>query len=353
MNFILVILAALLLWGIHDIGKKNDDYLSIKQTQAVNGFFIILVFLRHFWQYVETPGQYDNVFDAVNSGLGQMIVTTFMFYSGYGVTVSVLKKGKTYLKSFPKNRILKTMLMFDAAILFYVAMNLMLDIKMQPLKILTSFIGWDSIGNSNWYIFAILCMYLVTWLAFSAGEILPFRSRQMSSLIIAVILTGIYMILVRKFKDGQFYNTVLCYTIGMWYAYLKDEKIDKLMNNGSVYLFSLIAVSLAFTVSFLLRARNLAFDQMHYLLFVLCIILITMRVKIGNPVLEWCGRNLLGLYILQRIPMILFKRIDAVSSNTYLYCAACIVTTVILTIAFQKAVVEKLTKLFQPAKKKI
>ncbi|MDE6519953.1 MAG: hypothetical protein K2K91_05760 [Ruminococcus sp.] len=351
MNFILVILAVLLLWGIHNIGKKNDDYLSVRQTQAVNGYFIILVFLRHFWQYIEVPGKFDHLFDAVNSGLGQMIVTTFMFYSGYGVTVSVLKKGKTYLKSFPKNRILKTMLMFDAAILLYVLINLILSIEMNPLKILTSFIGWDSVGNSNWYIFAILCMYFVTWLAFSAGEILPFKSKQIPSLIIALILTGIYMILVRKFKDGQFYNTVLCYTIGMWYACFK-EKIDKLLSCGSVYLLSLIAVCAAFTASYLFRNHNLAFDQLHYLLFVLCIVLITMRVKSGNLVLEWCGKNLLGLYILQRIPMILFKRIDAVSSNTYVYCAACLAVTLILTIAFQKVVADNLAKLFQLTKKK-
>lgn len=66
-----------------------------------------------------------------------------------------------------------------------------------------------------------------------------------------------------------------------------------------------------------------------------------MRVKLDSSVLLWCGQNLLGLYILQRIPMILCKE-WGLTSNPYLSFFVCAVVTITLAALFRKYVIGKI-----------
>ena len=88
MNFVLLAVLLISIWGIRFRKDDNSDYLSPKQTAAVNGIFVMFVFMRHCTQYMEME-RFDNIFNIVNTQLGQMIVTTFLFYSGYGIMYSL------------------------------------------------------------------------------------------------------------------------------------------------------------------------------------------------------------------------------------------------------------------------
>ena len=61
-----------------------------------------------------------------------------------------------------------------------------------------------------------------------------------------------------------------------------------------------------------------------------------MRVSVHNKVLMWCGKNLFGLYILQRIPMIVLKEVGLASYNKYLFFFASLAITVPLAWLFEK-----------------
>lgn len=70
----------------------NADYLSRDTTLAIKGFFVILVFCRHFKQYVTLGDNLlDKMFIKADSLLGQLIVVMFLFYSGYGIFVQIKK----------------------------------------------------------------------------------------------------------------------------------------------------------------------------------------------------------------------------------------------------------------------
>ena len=98
---------------------------------------------------------------------------------------------------------------------------------------------------------------------------------------------------------------------------------------------------IAFAICVRFRDTNLLINQMYYLLFVMVIVMLTMRVKISNKLFWWCGKNLLGLYILQRIPMILCSEFGLVS-KPYLSLFICAITTIILTSFYHKYIVEKI-----------
>lgn len=49
------------------------------------------------------------------------------------------------------------------ALALYLGLHLCFGAQPSLKTILLSMVCWESIGNSNWYIFAILCLYLLTW----------------------------------------------------------------------------------------------------------------------------------------------------------------------------------------------
>lgn len=148
-------------------GEYLDTCLNRKQTTAVNGVFVMLVFLRHFKEYIEC-GTYDSFFWRLDSYLGQLIVTTFLFFSGYGILVSIKNKPH-YLQSVPK-RFFKVWFRFAVAICLFLILNMAMGNQYTPLTILLSFTGWESVGNSNWYIFAILSLYFFTYVSVRLGR---------------------------------------------------------------------------------------------------------------------------------------------------------------------------------------
>ena len=102
---------------------NNDDYLSLKQTTAINGIFIIFVFFRHLSQYITFNNILDKPMILIDKCSGQLIVTMFLFNSGFGILESIKNK-KNYIDTIPRKRILKTLIRFDICVCFYYLINL-------------------------------------------------------------------------------------------------------------------------------------------------------------------------------------------------------------------------------------
>ncbi|MBQ8026736.1 MAG: acyltransferase family protein, partial [Clostridia bacterium] len=196
---------------------NTDSYLSMDSTNTVRGFFMMLIFLSHFMQYYAYTQPLDLLGGKISRTLGQMIVVMFMFYSGYGVCESVKRKGTGYIKTFPKNRVLKTLIHFDIAILIYFILSLILGAGYPAKQVILAFIGWESIGNSNWYIFAVIILYLLTWVSFTV-----FRKNKILAVLLTTVLIGGYIAVICNFKEYWWYDTVLCYAAGLWYSLYKE-----------------------------------------------------------------------------------------------------------------------------------
>ena len=116
------ILAAILLLLIPSRPVEfNPEYISMKQTNIIRGFFLLLVFMIHFCQYIQMNGPTDRIFQFWRTHSGQLVVTLFLLYSGYGVFVSIMKKGTPYVRRIPVHRVLRTLVHFDLAVLLYLA----------------------------------------------------------------------------------------------------------------------------------------------------------------------------------------------------------------------------------------
>lgn len=322
---ILIVALALFRMKFSDKGTCFENFLDRSQTNAIKGVFILLVFLRHVLQYVQKSGyEFDAPGDAIvaslNMYLGQFIVVMFLFYSGYGVMEAIKNKGRDYINSIPRNRILGTLLNFSVAVLCYLAIDYLLSIPVTPVQVLESLVGWESVGNSNWYIFVIMLCYLVTYLAF--------RFFEKKVILLCVIGGGAWLFLL-LLKPAYWSNTMGAYFAGIFFSVYKDKVVS--LWKKYYYWCLLMTMSLFGLISAFLMKLPFAGNVSHNMAAVvlsLLIVQLTMKIKISNSPLIWFGVNLFPLYIYQRLLMIVLYEFDNgtfVRENSLIYMVVCFV----------------------------
>lgn len=313
--------------------KFNTGYLSKDSTNAINGIFVLLVFLKHACDQAKlSPGVFDKPYLTFGENMGQLVVTAFLFYSGFGIMRSIMSKGMPYVKVIPKNRLLKVLLHFDMAVLVFIAVNILLKNDMKPLDILLSFVGWSSVGNSNWYIFAIMALYIIVYISFTI-----FKGKIYPSLVLSLALIfGFIALMFAVRQPAYFYNTLACYGLGMVFGVFK-EKIEKVvMKDSLIYISIFAAVFVSFSFLSLSRHVKTLPHSLWAILFTLLIVLLSMKIKIGNDLLSYFGKRVFSIYILQRIPMMIFKKIPLIFSNAYIYILVCFVCTLLAAELFER-----------------
>lgn len=317
-----------------------DDFLGRKQTDAVKGLFIGMVFLSHALLDVAssgftTSGVLDMAGYRLRADLGQLIIVPFLFYSGYGVMEAIREKGRAYLNSFPRRRLLNTLLNFDVAVLVFICLNLLMGISMELKQVAWSLIGWKSVGNSNWYIFVILLCYLASWISGMVFREGGWKVLALTTMLVLAAEAGLSFL-----KHGQpwWYNTMLCYPAGMCISLVKDKFTSFVQHYYGLVLGLLAAVFLFLHFQKWIPAlRGLTFNAKS-IVFMLFIVLVTMKVKTGNRFLFWAGACVFPIYIYQRLPMRAFRHWagDAwVSANPYLFMLACMVVTGIIACLYR------------------
>lgn len=292
-------------------GRFHDDFLSKDQCNAIKGFFIVFVFIRHVLQYVRKSGYDfssapDTILSLVDRELDQLIVVMFLFYSGYGIMESIKKKGLPYIKGMPLKRILPTILNFDIAVLFFLATAIILDTDITITQVLLSLTGWDSLGNSNWYIFAIVILYFITWLSFFLTNKQKNSSRN--ALAMSIGLCFVLLFVLYLHKETFWYNTLFAYISGTLVSFHQSKLIPLFKK----YFWPFFALFLILIISCKLVHHDfmcLKFNIMS-ITFAFTIMLFTMKVKIQNNILIWLGSHLFPLYIYQRIVMIVLYNMD-------------------------------------------
>lgn len=293
----------------------NKNYLSKEGTDAVRGIFILLIFAAHFNSYADlTIAPLDIAYRKIWIAMGQMVVTCFLFYSGYGIALSARKKGDVYIHSMPRKRILPTLLIFDCSVILYLLLQIFRGRTYGIKELILALLAWGGFGNSNWYIFSILGCYLITWIVL--------RGRELNQVTVARITVCSVVFILALFcsgRDSWWYNTILCYPLGMWY-FLYQDKIDLFMSKNTHYWPVLALTGIAFLVAhkFWYPSSSLTY-MLTMLLFTLCVVFLTMKIQIRSPILIYCGKHLQGLYLLHRIPFIILGDILPWKSGPGIY----------------------------------
>ena len=319
-------------------GEFYSDYNSKEKTTMIKGIFVFLVYCSHFTNAkynINLESVLDEPYLIFKINFGQMVVAMFLFYSGFGIMESITKKGFNYVKSIPYKRFLRVLLNFDIAVLLFLVVQFFIGKTFTLKTILFSLIGYKSIGNSNWYIFVTLVLYLLVFLSFLLIKIKKNKITLFISLLLLFALTVLFVYSQIYLDRLRYtYNTAIIFVFGCFYSYFKPY-FDKIVTkNGFVYLAVCLAITCIGLFAFNHKSENLIYYSFWGVSFVLAVVLLTMKITIANPLFKWFGNHVFSISILQRIPMTLLHHFKFGESHKWESFIIALISTCVLAVIF-------------------
>ena len=232
----------------------------------------------------------------------------------------------------PRKRFFTTLLNFDIAVVVYIILNLIIGKAMTMSQIFLSFLAWESVGNSNWYIFCILLCYTLAFFSFLLSDDVNI------SLFLVIFFSFISMVSLSFLKETWWYNTLLCFSFGMLYSE-KKEKFDILIKSRYFWCFIVFLILFCLFRCIPITLRGFIYN-MESICFALIVTLVMMKMELKNPYLQWMGERLFPLYIYQRLMMIALFQIPGgttfISQHPLVYIFFCFATVVLLSLLYPR-----------------
>lgn len=334
MRLVAVVLLCLTIWKakLAPWGSFQKDYCGPGKTGALKGLFVLAVFLSHMRPYVSVSQEERIAFSAVIY-LGQRMVAPFLFYSGYGVMESIKKKGFAYVRAMPVHRVLKTMLHFDLALLLFLPVRYIVGKSVTLPQLLLSLVGLRSIGNSNWYVFVILLLYVITAVSFAL-----FRKNVYLGAALASVLAVGAVCVLSCFFDLYWHDTLLCYMLGMWFSLLR-KPLEKLLLHNDITWCAGLAAGLLVYLEIQDRIYLFPFGpHLYALAFMVVLVMVSAKLSLDNGFLRFLGKYTFWIYILQRLPMLLLSHFGLWTEQPAVFFLISFPVTCLLAVVFDAAV---------------
>ncbi|MCR5775032.1 MAG: acyltransferase [Lachnospiraceae bacterium] len=360
MQYILyAVLLVCLFWGAKLCKSKewNEDVLSYAQTKSFLGFCALIIILHHCSQRTLAlwfaSGRMVHGLEAFFF-LGYLCVAVFFFCSGYGMYTASRRKEGFFIGYY--KRFLRILI---PAVVMWVTFFLVEQGKGMVIEKPI----WINTYDYIWYIPAMIYMYLVFYLSFHLIK------NEKAGMAVTIVATSIYFILCMLLSPGTWwYNTPHLFAAGIITARHR-EKIGSFFKKGyPVWVVISFVVTMAgFIVSNyyyqVISVLGYEYQEVPHFIaeltgqvisafsFVVFVMLIGMKIKIGNKVLLFLGGFTLEIYLVHPLFVQLFSFAFIQNTvkplyhiqNPFLYVAA--VTAISLPIAFiLHRIVEKIIR---------
>jgi hypothetical protein len=195
---------------------------------------------------------------------------------------------------------------FDVAVMVFVIVDLCMGVKLEIGKVGLSLVCWESVGNSNWYIFDILLCYSLFWLVFCCCRRRNGLALENGASFLSIIM--VCAVVVLSFVRPEWWSsTIMAFPFGCLWAAHREKIEGVLKHHYKVFLYALLFITLSL-VGISLRWSFGVFYNLFAAVFAATVVAISMKIYVGNAVLVWAGMNLFPLYIYQRVPMMVFGR---------------------------------------------
>lgn len=293
LSFLLIALT-----GIAILNRKKElCNFSTERTLPLRGILALLIVLHHVAQKVmKTDGAaffWDELCD-----WGGPVVTVFFFMSGYGLMVSIKRKGAAYLDGFLGKRLTKIAIPLLLCSILYIVDNQYITTGGGKILTLT-LADWNRdypLLPTAWFAIAILIYYV----AFYVCARISIKTHYIVALM--WMFTLVYIWLMHRYNFyGYWYRTVCALNVGMTVS-LFERQITQTQKKHRLPLLlavtaTWIAVSAVLEYKYqsaepLIYLQNASFSVLAYLL-VVCL---------GFPsskTLRWLGGISYEIYLVQ------------------------------------------------------
>lgn len=299
------------------------DRISSKEVQGALAVFII------FHQTVVALDA--NHIDAGDLAFfyyyGILAVSFFFFSSGFGL-IKRWMTDQNYIKGFMRRRIFTVLVPFFICNYIYLTDALVNNIIISKHfgfgEVICSFFGIFLVNNEMWFAVEIMILY-VAFRAVFARVKKPLTGIIIMTLVVLIMMTiGLFSghsdtgVMSYWFKGEWWYNTIFMFPVGMLYAY-KEERINKVIRKAFVAVLlassilvvlmdhihrNLVSKSIYWTEYYdsanpiLDKLLGLGQETLYELVFLIFVITLMSRIKIGNPVIRFFGKISLEIIML-------------------------------------------------------
>lgn len=360
-------LAVLLLFGakFYKAGEWNETVMSFAESKAFLGFAAIMILFHHASQRTCAPWLEEfrivhglDVFVYV----GYLFVAVFFFCSGYGMYLSQKKKDDFFQGYFVK-RILPVL---APAVLIWLVFFIIE--RIQGMHIARPF--WINTFDYIWYIPAMIYLYVAFYFAFHVIK------DEMTGILLLLIAVFVYGTVCFFISPGSWwYNTPHLFVFGVFFARNREGLLKKMKKAYMPLLLCSLAVTvvcflLASYYYQILEAMKVPYQSFLYnghfwkwnepllqmisaTTFVLFVLLVGMKVKIGNKILAFLGTFTLELYLVHPLFVQMFGFMFVNDSGKPLYHIKNSFFYVLVIIALAVPLAFLLNRLMKFVKKKL
>ncbi|WP_026494936.1 acyltransferase family protein [Butyrivibrio sp. WCD3002] len=327
-----LILPVVLLWGAKPAkrGEWNTEFLSLEQTKALQGFLALCIMLHHVSQkrcasWIWPQNRIIHGLD-IFVDMGYLLVAVFLFFNGYGVYKSFHAK-ENYLKGFFSRRVLPVILSFYTTGLIFFVARLLLKEKMDTQLKIFYLTGIKLCNPNTWYVIVLPFFYMAFYFAFR------FIKKDGLATAVACGFVFAYMLFATTIDHNDFwirgqwwYNCVHLFAVGIIFAKFENKIIPHLkkfywvylilalalmipminFSNGICNVFSYYGENWGAPDTVFRRRVCLASQMLPTCNFVFCILLLGMKLRIGNKFIKFMGTITLEFYLIHGLFVELF-----------------------------------------------
>jgi len=328
-----IIIIGLLFYGasFSKKGEWNEGFMTLKQTKSIQGFCTVCILFHHLGQ--KTCANWLNP-AVIRPGLeffvpiGYLFVSVFLFCSGYGLYKSYNTK-KHYLNGFIRKRILPIIVTYYISSFLFLICRMGLGEKMDLKTFILYFTGLKLCNHYGWYAAVVPLFYLAFYLCFKY-----FKNKD--DALAATCLFVFFYTLVGTFIDHNdfwmkgewWYNCVHLFSIGLIFARNEEKIVNHLKKHYYGYLISFFVLTFVFYVfskfttgvfSYYGQYMGLTLEKkvLHRwicllsemgtsLCFVTFVMMASMKIRIGNKVIDFMGTITLEFYLIHGLFVELF-----------------------------------------------
>lgn len=334
-NLIYIILCLLTFININIKGLDSffNDYLDLDNIKSVKGIFVWMIFFRHYTGYYKRNKK--EICIIIDKSFSQNIVSLFLFYSGYGINESFKIKGNKYIKTLP----IKSGILFiksQIILLIYLCNNLFLGIKTSLKTYLKAIIFKKGIGNSYWFAFTIISLYIYSFISFIFIKNQKYNLFGIFLISIICYLHGIFVYNFYHKKQIISVDTIICFVFGFYYSFFRTHLEKIIMKNDITYLGALLIFILIYYYYYIYQNKNIYYISLKNGLFTLISILITMKIKFKNEFLNLLNSHSYSIYLLQRVVMIHIRKKILFNDHEFIRFVVEFLLVIFISIIFDK-----------------
>ena len=237
-------------------GRVSDGFLSLEQTHMIQAFACIGVILHHVTQQITAYGIYDKGPVSLFNDIGILFTALFFFFSGYGLITSLQEK-PGYLDSFLYRRLPTVLIPFWIINALGVLLETFGGgIHTTPADALRDIFGLTLVNSNGWFFVEITIFYLFFYVIFRLVRNRNAALLLLCLAVLGIMIFSFHQghdpqgDQAHWFRGEWWYNSTITFVFGLLYARFR-QPLTRLLNR--LWLLFL-PVSFLLTALFLQRS---------------------------------------------------------------------------------------------------